>query len=99
MTWLREEAGAVTLTLVIQPRAGKTVVAGPHGNALKVRVAAPPVDGAANEALVEFLADAVGVPKSRVELRSGGSGRRKVVRIEGVAANDVRSRLWEGVDP
>jgi hypothetical protein len=60
-------------------------VVGLHGDALKIRVAAPPVDGAANEAIIRFFADRLDVPRSRVRLTKGGSGRRKVVEIEGIA--------------
>lgn len=93
MSWLSSDESGVTLALVIQPRAGKTAVVGPHGDALKVRVAAAPVDGAANAALVEFLAETLDVPKSAVAVRTGQSGRRKLVRIEGVTANHVQKQL------
>ena len=93
MTWLTSDEKGVTLALVIQPRAGKTAVVGPHGDALKVRVAAPPVDGAANEALIEFLSDVLDVPKSAVAVRTGQTGRRKLVRVDGVTANEAQKRL------
>ena len=96
MSWLTADATGVTLALVIQPRAGKTKVVGPHGDALKIRVAAPPVDGAANEALVEFLADSLDVPKASVTVRAGQTGRRKLVRVEGVTAQHVHDRLSPG---
>ena len=91
--WLTADGTGVTLALVVRPRAGKTAVVGPHGDALKVRVAAPPVEGAANEALVEFLASALGVARSHVAVRTGASSRRKLVRVDGVTANDVLERL------
>lgn len=91
MPWLTSDATGVTMSLVIQPRAGKTAVAGVLGGALKIRIAAPPVDGAANDALVEFLADALGVAKSAISIRSGETGRRKIVRVEGVTADQARS--------
>ena len=93
MKWIREDADGVTLSLVIQPRAGKTAVVGEHGDALKVRIAAPPVDGAANAMLTEFLAKTLGVAKAAITIRSGETGRRKVLRIEGVTAEQVRSTL------
>jgi uncharacterized protein (TIGR00251 family) len=68
----------------VQPRASRTEVVGLHGDALKIRVAAPPVDGAANEAIIRFFADRLGVPRSRVRLTKGASGRRKVVEIDGI---------------
>lgn len=64
-----------------QPRASRDEIAGLHGDALKIRVAAPPVDGEANEALCRFLARACGVAKSAVSVESGDTGRQKTVRI------------------
>ena len=81
MTWLQVRREGLSLTLHIQPGARKTEVAGPHGDALKIRLAAPPVDGKANAALIEFLADRLGVAKSTVVLKSGQASRRKVVEV------------------
>ena len=81
MTWLQVRREGLSLTLHIQPGAKKTEVAGPHGDALKIRLAAPPVDGKANAALIEFLADRLGVAKSTVVLKSGHASRRKVVEV------------------
>jgi uncharacterized protein (TIGR00251 family) len=69
------------LTLHVQPGASRTGYAGLHGDAHKIRLAAPAVDGRANEALIAFLADAFGVPKRDVTIASGASARRKIVRI------------------
>jgi uncharacterized protein (TIGR00251 family) len=89
--WLRVAAdGRLTLTLHIQPGAKKTEVAGEHGDALKIRLAAPPVDGKANAALLAFIAERLGVPKSAVTLKSGQTSRRKVVEVEGASAEVVR---------
>ena len=93
MTWLRSEAEAVVLSLHVQPGAKKTEVAGLHGAALKIRLAAPPVDGKANQALVEFLAASLMVTKSRIDLVSGVSSRTKRIRITGVTAAAVRRSL------
>lgn len=93
VTWVTEDAAGVTLSLVIQPRAGRTAVAGEHGDALKIRLAAPPVDGAANEALVNLLSDSLGVSKSAISIQSGHTGRRKRARIDGVTATQARSLL------
>ena len=88
--WLRVAAdGRVTLTLHIQPGAKKTEIAGLHGDALKIRLAAPPVDGKANEALVKFLAETLELPKSAVSLKSGQTSRRKVLEISGATAAAV----------
>ena len=85
MTWLNRAAdGSVILTLHIQPGARKTEVVGLHGDALKIRLAAPPVDGKANAALLGFLAKACGVSKSAVELVSGDTSRAKRVRLRDV---------------
>jgi len=81
------------LVLHVQPRAARTEVAGPHGDAVKVRLAAPPVDGAANDALVRFLAERLGVRRDAVRLVAGASGRRKVVEIEGLDPGEARARL------
>lgn len=75
--------GHIGLTLHIQPGAKKTEFAGLHGDALKIRLAAPPVDGKANEALVRFIADTLGLPRSAVSLKSGQTSRRKVLEIHG----------------
>jgi uncharacterized protein (TIGR00251 family) len=69
------------ITLHVQPGASRTGYAGLHGDAHKIRLAAPAVDGRANEALIAFLADAFGVPKRDVTIASGASARRKIVRI------------------
>ena len=66
------------------PRARTTGVAGRHGDALKIRLAAPPVDGAANDELVRFLAEQLAVPRSAVTITAGGTGRRKTVKITGI---------------
>src|SRR5438876_9709080 len=78
----RDKNGAVILILHVQPGAKRTEVAGLHGDALKVRLAAPPVDGKANAELVRFLTRAFGVAQSAVTLLRGESSRQKTVRIE-----------------
>jgi uncharacterized protein (TIGR00251 family) len=83
----------VRIRLHIQPRAAGTGLAGVFGDALKVRLKSPPVDGAANEELIRFLAEKLGVPRNRVELVAGHSARRKTVRVEGVSADDAARLL------
>ena len=83
--WLREEAGALVLTVHVQPGARRSEVAGIHGDALKVRLAAPPVDGRANDELVRFMAEAFGVPRANVVLLRGTTSRRKSGRIDSPA--------------
>ena len=80
--WRRDEQGAVVLTLHVQPGAKRTEVTGTHGDALKIRLAAPPVDGKANAELLRFLAEAFGVPLRSVSIARGETSRRKSVRIE-----------------
>jgi len=83
--WLREDGTSVVLSLHVQPGARRTGVAGVHGGALKVKLAAPPVDGKANAELLRFLAEAFGVPLRKVTLLRGETSRAKVVRIEAPA--------------
>ncbi len=72
------------MRLRIQPRASRTELVGLHGDALRIRLAAPPVDGAANDELVRFLAHLLGVPGRAVEITAGHSGRQKTVDVAGV---------------
>ena len=77
----------------VQPRAKATRIAGRMENAYRLQLAAPPVDGKANEACVAFLAELAGVAKSRVRIVSGATGRVKVVEIEGIAQEEMERRL------
>jgi uncharacterized protein (TIGR00251 family) len=90
--WLRTGNGRITLNLHIQPGAKKTEVAGLYGDALKIRLAAPPVDGKANAALIGFVADRLGLPKASVTLKSGQTSRRKVLEAIDAPA-DTEARL------
>ena len=83
----REEDGALVFAVRVAPRASRTAAAGVHDGALKVRVAAPPVEGAANEELARFLARAFGVPARAVEIVSGHASKSKVVRVGGAGAS------------
>lgn len=88
--WFRQSAdGRITLTLHIQPGAKKTEFAGLHGEALKIRLAAPPVDGKANEALLRFIAEVLHLPKSAVTLKSGQTSRHKVLEVNGTTTEAV----------
>ncbi len=93
MNWLVADGDGVTLRLHVQPGARKTEVAGEHGDALKIRLAAPPVDGKANTALLEFVAERLGVAKSAVTLKSGQTSRRKVVEVSGADMESARLLL------
>jgi uncharacterized protein len=83
----------VRIRLRVQPRAARTEVVGRHGDALRVRVTAPPVDGAANQALVRLLADRLGVPRGTVQVVAGETGRNKIIAVEGLSAPEARARL------
>ena len=83
----------VAIPIRVVPRAGRTALDGVVEGALRVRLAAPPVEGAANRALVEFLADLLGVPKRDVAIVRGERGRQKLVQVRGLDADQVRRRL------
>jgi uncharacterized protein YggU (UPF0235/DUF167 family) len=87
----------VRLAVRLVPRGGADRIDGVVDGALRVRVAAPPVDGAANEALLRVVADALGVPRSRVRLAAGASSRHKLIEVDGIDAAALRSR-WPGLD-
>lgn len=81
------------LTVKVQPGASRSQVVGFQGDALRVRVAAPPERGKANDALLELLAQALGVPKWRIEILRGHASRDKVVLVQGLTLEEVRRRL------
>jgi uncharacterized protein (TIGR00251 family) len=81
--------GGVRIAVQVQPRASRTEYAGRLGDALKVRIAAPPVDGEANDELVRFLARHLGVARGTVTIESGATGKRKRVRVEGITVEDA----------
>lgn len=87
---VRRTASGVRFTVRVQPRASTAGVAGAYGDALRVRVTAPPVGGAANDMLVRTLAEAFGVPPRAVTILSGARARTKVVEVAGVTEADVR---------
>ncbi len=91
--WARDGADGAVLEILVQPRASRTRAVGEHDGRLKIQLAAPPVDGEANAALVEFLADALGVRKGDVALLAGETGRRKRVRVAGISAAQAEARL------
>jgi uncharacterized protein len=91
--WARDGSGGAVLELLVQPRASRTRVVGEHDGRLKIQLAAPPVEGEANAALLAFLADALGLRRADLALLAGESGRRKRVRAAGVAAAEAAARL------
>lgn len=82
-SWYRHSGDATTLTLHVQPGAKRSELFGLHGDALKIRLAAPPVEGRANEALLKFIAALFEVPLRQVTLKQGGQSRHKVVEVVG----------------
>lgn len=91
---MSQSRNAVRFEVHVQPRASRTELAGLHGGVLKVRVAAPPVDDAANRALIEFLAECLGVARRSVRIVAGETSRTKVLQAEGVTPEQV-ARLRE----
>jgi uncharacterized protein len=83
----------VRIDVFVQPRAAKTELAGLHDGCPKIRIAAPPVEGAANAALVEFVAKRLKIAKGRVRVVGGLTSRRKVIEIDGVAPETIRGAL------
>jgi uncharacterized protein len=90
---IEDVGGAARIQVRAQPRAPRSELAGEHDGALRVRVAAPPVDGAANDELVRFLGKLLGRPASALRVVSGSKGRSKVVEVAGLDAAAVRSLL------
>lgn len=89
MSWARAADGGVELLVLVQPRASRTKVVGEHDGRLKIALAAPPVDGEANAALIEFVSDALDVRKADVRLVDGETSRRKRLIVQGVALEQV----------
>jgi uncharacterized protein (TIGR00251 family) len=81
--WYRRDGETITLTLHVQPGAKRSEIVGLHGETLKIKLAAPPIEGRANEALLKFIADLFAVPLRNAELKQGGQSRRKVVAVIG----------------
>ena len=96
MSVIAEVDGGVRIPVRVQPRASRSEAAGIHGDRVRIRLAAPPVDGAANEELVRFLARALDVPARNVEITAGHSSRSKTVRVEGITPAEAAARLLPG---
>jgi len=90
---IRDTPQGATFAVRVQPRARKNAVVGELGDALKLALTAPPVEGRANEACIEFLAEFLKVPHSSVTIAAGGTSRNKVIRIAGMSADELRRRL------
>jgi len=93
MIEIRDTPGGTTFAVKLHPRARKNAITGELGGALKLALTAPPVEGKANEACIEFLANLFRVPRSSITITSGQTSRRKVIRVAGITAEQVRKRL------
>ena len=85
--------GGAAFPVRVVPRASKNQISGRHGEAVKIRLTAPPVEGAANEALISFLSEILGVRKSQIEILSGHASRDKIVCVVGLLPHDVEALL------
>ena len=93
MVDISERQGGVRFTVRVTPRASRNEIAGSQEGVLRVRLCAPPVEGAANKALVALLSDALRVPRRDIEIVGGHSGRQKVLHVEGLSAQEAGARL------
>lgn len=94
--WIEPTSTGINIRIYVAPRASVNKVVGVHNGAIKISLTAPPVDGAANKALLEFLAGALGVPRSSLSLVSGHTSRNKLVRVVGVTAEATMRKLVQG---
>lgn len=92
-TFLRETSGGTLLSVKLQPRASANEIGAPLGDELKIKVTAPPVDAAANQALVEFLADKLDCSRGKVELIRGQTSRHKTIMLHGFTPEQVRQKI------
>src|SRR3989442_13412133 len=90
-----EQDGKLTFRVQVVPRASRSEIVGEHNGALRVRIAAPPVGGAANEELIHILARAFAVPRSAIEIKSGHSSKTKQVRMTGASFSTLEKNLME----
>ena len=90
---LAETSAGISFAIKVHPRAKKNAITGVLGDALKVSLTTPPVEGRANDACIEFFAKLLKVPRSSVTIASGQNSRNKVIRVAGVSADEVRRRL------
>jgi uncharacterized protein len=90
---IRESAGTCTFAVRVQPRARRNEIVGESGEALKLAITAPPVEGKANAACIQLLAEVLKLPKSSVSIAAGETSRNKLVRVVGITAEQLRERL------
>jgi uncharacterized protein (TIGR00251 family) len=97
-SYLRIQPDGLLLSVKLQPRASSNEIGEPLGDELRIKVTAPPVDSAANEALIRFLADRLSCPRNRIELLRGATSRHKVVKLQGLTAEEVVAMLANGIE-
>ena len=90
---VKETADSITFTIRVQPRARRNAIVGELGDALKLALIAPPIEGRANEACMDFLAETLDIPRSAVSIIAGQTSRNKVIRVTGITAAQLRERL------
>ena len=90
---IRDTPQGATFAVRVQPRARRNAVVGQIGDALKIALTAPPIEGRANEACIEFLAEFLKVPRSSVTIAAGETSRTKVIRVAGISAAELQRRL------
>ncbi len=93
MVAIHNSPGFVTFAVKLHPRAKKNAITGEIGDALKLALTAPPVDGRANQACIDFFAKLLKVPRSSVTIAAGQTSRNKVIRVAGLTAQQVQERL------
>lgn len=91
--FLRTESDGVMLSVKLQPRASANEIGEPMGDELRIKVTAPPVDSAANEALIRFLAETLDCPRNRIELVRGNKSRHKTLKLYGISAETALAKL------
>jgi len=94
---IRDTASGATFQVKVQPRARRNAITGETGDAIKLALTAPPIDGRANEACIAFFAELLNVLRSSVTIAAGVSSRNKVIRVAGMSAAQVQQRLREAV--
>jgi uncharacterized protein (TIGR00251 family) len=99
MVRITPSKGGATFVVKVVPRASRNEIAGTHQDLIRVRLAAPPVEGAANRALVKFLAGVLDVSNHDVEIVAGHTSRRKVIRVVGLSPQEVKTRLLPHLSP
>lgn len=92
-TWITQSNNCVMITVHAVPRAAQDAIQGLHGDALKIRLHAPPVEGKANEALISFLSRTLNIPARDITLKNGFGQRRKVIVINGLSKSEIEKRL------